>query len=359
VISTYLVLLDPGYRFCRASIPWVIRRPFPETTPLVNHLEVIYRAGPPVGFGQIDVGDIAIVPGHFKARMAQKPLQAEGVAAVSQERNSRRVAHRMRRTAYPLQSGFLAEAAHDGPEIVLVQRLAVHGQENGVNKTAIRLRAAQRQITPQQFLNLTAEGHLPFLAAFAPDFQYAIFQLYIAHLQAAQLADPQAGIEQRQENGVVSKASLRLRFGGGQQRRQLCLGEGSDDLFRRFRDFNPVEGVGWYQVFRQAPVGETFQAAEVAVQGMAGQFSVGFGLVQRVGGEPPLLPEVQDESADGVGVQIGGVVRLAFGVEKTQEVDDRRGRRLDRPGAFTLGGVAQLETFQQAVDVLRSGATPS
>ena len=60
---------------------------------------------------------------------------------------------------------------------------------------------------------------------------------------------------------------------------------------------------------------------------------------------------MEDEGADGVGVQIGGDVRLAFGVEEAQEIDDGRGGGLDGPGALALGGVAQLEAFQQAVDV--------
>ncbi len=351
VISQYLVLLDPRHGLSWASIWWEIRTPLPETTPVGDDLEVVYRAGPAVGLGQIDIGDIAVITSHFKASMAEEPLQGEGVAAVSQERNCGGVAHGVRRTPHPLQSGFLAEVTHDGPEIVLVKRFAIRGQENSVHHRAVRLGAAQRQVAPQQLLNLAAERHLSFFTALAPDFQNPLFQVEIAHLQTAQFADPQAGIEQRQDDGVIPETTGRFRFSGFKERRQLLLGEGGDDFFRRFRNFHPIERIRRQQLFRPAPVGEAFEAAEVAVQGVAGQAPVGFRPVQRVTGEALLLPQVEDEGADGVGVQIGGEVGLAFGIEEAQEVDDGRGGGLDGPGALALGGVAQLKAFQQPVDV--------
>ena len=76
---------------------------------------------------EVDVRQLAVMPRHLQAGMAQEPLEAEDVTSVAQKSYRRRVPQRVWRDPDPFQARLSAVGCHSVPYPILGEGSAVRG----------------------------------------------------------------------------------------------------------------------------------------------------------------------------------------------------------------------------------------
>jgi len=172
---------------------------------------------------------------------------------------------------------------------------------------------------PQRSLHLFPYGDQPLFIPFAQDLDRSLLETEVIQSDAGQLGDPERGIEQGEDDGLIAVALGRGHVYGAQQLADLCLDEGGDHLPRSLRYLQPVEGVGTHQALGGQPGPERPDGAQVAVYGMAGEpLVLGFG--ETVAAEAPLMQQVEDEGPDLRGPDEGGVPGQPLGAEEPLQI---------------------------------------
>ena len=208
-----------------------------------------------VGLGQAD-----IAADHVERGVAQDLLQAEHVPAVDEVAAGERVAE-----------GVGAAARGDArapPEVrdreldaLPTERPAPAAHEHRVGRAD---GAALRDVAQERPAGGRAEGHDPLLGALAHDPHRPVGP-QVADPEPRHLGQPQAGVEQEQDEGALAG------LGDREQPLQLGVGEGGDDPARDARPPERPEPGSGAELFCRAPVAEDLEAPDVAGDRLGGQ----------------------------------------------------------------------------------------
>jgi len=169
-----------------------------------SQLKVIHGAGAAVHPLHVRVGHLAVTAGHLQGTVAQQPLQAEDIAPVAQEIDGGGVAQGMGRAAHPAQSGLAPVAHHHHLHPVYGHGPAVPGEEDLVDAGHGGPGPVVRDVAPDLPGRLAAQGHGALLVALAPHPQCSLLDGHVGQAQPGELGDPQAGIQQHQQHGVIA-----------------------------------------------------------------------------------------------------------------------------------------------------------
>ena len=255
----------------------------------------------------------------------------------------------MRGTAHPLQVRFTSVAQHDTLDAVFGELPAIPGEEEVV-AVALWIRPVGLAVAPEAVLHFPAERNETLLVAFPQYLENPFFETDIAHFQSGQFGDPESGIQQSQDNGVVAVAVVACGIDGRQQPLDLVQREGLDHLAGHPRQLHTGEWRGSDNLLRHQPRPESPDAAQVAVHGVVGK------LVrplpdERVVGETGLLPEVEDECPDLAGADEGGVARPSHSAQELVKVPDAAGDNSHRARALSFSAGAELVAGEEGEQV--------
>ena len=193
-----------------------------------------------VDLPQVVVEEVDVPAGDLERRraVAEDALQAEHVAAVLEERAGKRVPQDVRRAA-DREVGPRGQPSHDLLDAMGCERAAVGADEER--------RCGRRVAAPGEHLadgapGLASDRHDAFLRALAHDSTAALDEIDIVDAQAGGLGEPDAGIEQKEDECTIAFGLLRT-LDRRKQRTDLGLAKAANELLRYARHRHSAERV--------------------------------------------------------------------------------------------------------------------
>ena len=234
----------------------------------------------------------------------------------------------------------MAIVPEDAPHTVLGQGIAVPGEEQPVRFQPDRWRTVAVDVAHQVLGHFATHWHHPLLVAFPQYLELGFLQRHVGQQQTDEFGDPQPGVQQGQDDGIIPIPLGGVGVDDGQQLPDLVGGEGGDDLLGRPRYLHHSEGVRFQESLGHQPGEESPNTAQVGIDGMTGETPVlgrGPGMPVKAG----FLPEIEDKGPD---LPCGNQPDLGGGPEVRQEVlqiGDAGEDNIDGIWALSLGGGAE------------------
>ena len=200
--------------------------------------------------GPLGQRDIAL--DHVERRVAEDPLEAEHVAAVDEVAPGERVAERVG-AAPPGDPGPHLQTLEDLLHPPPVEGSAPAEEERRVGRAGTAL----AEVANDRPRAVAADRHDPFLRALAHDLERAV-RPQIAQAQAGRLGDPQARVEEEQEDRPVADV------GDREQPPQRIVADRLDELVGDSRLAERPERRGLGELLGREPVAEDLERPDVA-----------------------------------------------------------------------------------------------
>jgi hypothetical protein len=231
---------------------------------------IVHWAGLAMRVLHVYLSNLGIVTHHIQRAMSQQRLEGEDISASTQIGDGKGVAKPVRMDVNNPTA--LAQTPHQDTQTVVVERsISLADEERRLQVVPF---FSAGQVAPDGFSgNPPQVSDAPF-AAFCtstdpmPDIHFAGFHVHISNRQRTKLIRAQTGIQQSQDNGLVtvgagpahdkSLAVKRLGFtriqAGFEQFFDVLLAKGLNDLLGKFRWGDFFGGIGQFEFFAQPGV---------------------------------------------------------------------------------------------------------
>lgn len=231
---------------------------------------IIHWAGLAMRVFHVYLSNLGIVAHHIQRTMSQQRLEREDISARTQIGDGEGMAKFMR--MYMSDLGSFPQTPDQDAQAVAVKRTVTSADEE--RSLGIVPIFSGSQVTPDGFPSHFAQVGDPAFSTLCtsanpvPDIHLAGFQIHVLDGQRAKLGGAQTGIQQSQDNGLVTVgagpahdkclAVIRLSFPrvdtGLDQLFDILFGKSLDDVLRKLGRGDVDKGAGDFELFVQPGV---------------------------------------------------------------------------------------------------------